>query len=108
MVTLSMSDQPGKIIQIPGWTELREAMGDRAVAITAFVVGGILAALFVVCVTFLAYTGKGSEALTGAGMIGLITALVALYQRTKAQDGKLDKIEKHVADGGVYDGRSAP
>lgn len=106
MVTLSMGADKGKIFSLPTWTDLRAAMGDRAVAITALIVGGLIAALFVAGVVFLAYTGKGTDALTGAGMIALITAIVSLYQRTKAQDTKLEAIERHVTpDGGGTDGR---
>lgn len=105
MVTLSLGQPEGKIVSLPSWKELRAAMNDRAVAITAMIAGTVIAVAFVAAVTFLAYTGKGTEALTGAGMLGLITALVSLYQRTKAQDTKLDKIERHVTpDGGANNG----
>lgn len=106
MVTLSMGADKGKIFSIPTFRELRDAMNDRAVAITALIAGALVAVVFLAGAVFLAYTGKGTDALTGAGMIGLVTALVSLYQKTKAQDTKLEAIERHVtSDGGGSDGR---
>lgn len=72
-----------------------------AVAITAIVAGTILAVAFLAAVTFLAYTGKGTEALTGAGMIGLISVVAGLYQKIK-------NVEKHTTPsptGGATDGQ---
>ena len=72
-----------------------------AVAITAIVAAVIVVVSFLAAVTFLAYTGRGTEALTGAGMIGLVAALASVYQKIK-------NVEKHVSpstDGGSGDGR---
>lgn len=76
-------------------------MLDRpAVAITAIVCGFLLAVSFIAAVTFLAYTGRGVDALTGAGAIGFLVAISGIWQKLKA-------VERHVtptSDGGS-DGR---
>ena len=70
-----------------------------SVAITAIVAGSLIVVAFLSAVVFLAYNDKGTEVLTGAGMIGLVTALATLYQ-------KLKTVERHVTsnDGGSGNG----
>jgi hypothetical protein len=100
MVTLTYDRAPLKIFELPTRREWRDMLMRPAVAITAIVAGTLLAVSFLAAVTFLAYTGKGTEALTGAGMIGLITVIAGLYQKVK-------NVEKHTVptNGGAPDGQ---
>jgi len=67
---------------------MHEMLRHPAVAVTAILAGLLLLLSLVGAITFLAYTGKGTEALTGAIVVPLIGVLVSFANR-------LAKIEKN-------------
>ena len=99
MSTLIMAPLRSKMITLPTREEWRAMLNRPSVAITAIVAGSLIVVAFLSAVVFLAYNDKGTEVLTGAGMIGLVTALATLYQ-------KLKTVERHVTsnDGGSGNG----
>lgn len=82
MVTLTFTPTPSRL-RLPTRPELRAMLQHRSVAITLILCGTALIALMIGAVVFLSANGYGTEALVGAIVIPLVTALVNQANRLK-------------------------
>lgn len=63
-----------------------------AVAVTAIISATLVVLAFVAALTFLAWSGKGTEALTVALVTPVVAVLVSILQRVKTVERRTDPL----------------